>query len=439
MAAASAASETESRPLAVLSDKLQEKRLMVVSDLDFTMVDHNDPSHDALIKFNLLWAAEFAQDSILVFSTGRSPSKFQDLKGQVPLLTPDVLIMSVGTEIMYGESLEADKGWEEVLNEGWDRSAVVEEAKHFPQLRFQEESEQRPHKVSWFIDDQSQAQAAIDGISERLKSRGVRFKLIYSGGHAVDVLPEGAGKGRALEYLLRKLEEEGRKPAFTLACGDSGNDIELFTVEAAHGVIVGNAMSELVQWYERQEKKAHIFRATERCAGGILQALQHYGAPPPPPEGAGLIAKTGAPKAASASAAYTEVVEAYLWLRLWADGTLENTEENLGKLGRALGEDFVRIGAQGLSLDAGGLLDALRADHGRARGRGHMAWVDKLKVTTLAPDLFLARYTAEQRNTGGELNDIRLGSILFRSKAGTPNGLEWLHCQETLAAGSVHH
>ncbi|KAJ6986518.1 hypothetical protein NC653_019893 [Populus alba x Populus x berolinensis] len=162
--------------------------LIIVSDLDFTMVDHLDPDNLGLLRFNAMWEAYYRQDSLLVFSTGRSPTIYKQLRKEKPLLTPDIAIMSVGTEIM---------------------EIVTEETAQFPELTPQSETEQRPHKVSFFV-EKIEALKVIRSLSERLEEAWGKIafldvKLVYSNETALDVLPKGAGKGQALAYLLEKI------------------------------------------------------------------------------------------------------------------------------------------------------------------------------------------------------------------------------------------
>lgn len=56
------------------------------------------------------------------------------------MLTPDVTIMSVGTEITYGNSMLPDHGWVDTLNNKWDLRVVKEETGNFSELTLQVKS-----------------------------------------------------------------------------------------------------------------------------------------------------------------------------------------------------------------------------------------------------------------------------------------------------------
>ncbi len=55
-----------------------------------SQVDHDDKEHAALNKFGQLWKDNFASDSLLVFSTGRSHALYEELRVG-PLEAPDAL------------------------------------------------------------------------------------------------------------------------------------------------------------------------------------------------------------------------------------------------------------------------------------------------------------------------------------------------------------
>lgn len=57
----------------------KKNRMVLVSDLDWTMVNHSDVHHRDLLMFNKTWMKQFSEDSLLIYSSGRSPTLYKEL------------------------------------------------------------------------------------------------------------------------------------------------------------------------------------------------------------------------------------------------------------------------------------------------------------------------------------------------------------------------
>ena len=242
-------------------------RSLLITDLDNTLVGNLEALN--LLNDRLIEARQ-QQELLLVYSTGRSLTSYRHLCTTTPLLTPDVLITAVGTEIYKGAQEPPDAEWSAKLQQNWDKALVRQVASQFKRLKPQPDPEQRPFKASYFL-DMAKAPQAMAELSEALQSQGLLCQLIYSGGKDLDILPQGADKGKAMQFVQAQY---GIEDAHTVACGDSGNDIALFGNNK--GIIVGNAQPELLSWHT-QNLAAHRYLATTHYAAGILEGLTHYG------------------------------------------------------------------------------------------------------------------------------------------------------------------
>jgi sucrose-6-phosphatase len=245
------------------------KPFLFVTDLDYTLVGDDR----ALERLNLeLDRHRQTYGTKIVYATGRSITLYRELAAEKNLLNPDALISSVGTEIYFDSNYETPDGdWSQKLSVGWNRELVEKTATKFAELIPQQTSEQRTFKVSYLIKEEA-AKEVLPKLNYLLENLNLKFNLIYSGGKDLDILPLDADKGLAVKYLQDKWQINSEK---TVVCGDSGNDIALFSVGEERGIIVGNARSELLSWYDAN-KADYRYLAQSFYANGILEGLRYH-------------------------------------------------------------------------------------------------------------------------------------------------------------------
>jgi sucrose-phosphate synthase len=178
---------------------------------------------------------------------------------------PDFLITAVGSEIYYGPSWRPDEGWQLQLGYRWNAKAVRELLEGMPGLVLQPESEQRPHKVSYFVD---RSKSSLRRIQRRLRAHHVLANLVFSRDLFLDLLPVRASKGLAMRYIAHKW---GIPMERVLMAADSGNDADCLTGMSL-GVVVGNHSPEL----DRYRDHKRVYFAAGCYAAGVLEGIRHY-------------------------------------------------------------------------------------------------------------------------------------------------------------------
>ncbi len=231
---------------------------VLATDLDGTLVGDKKGLEDLLEYYKKL-----PYKVTLIYVTGRHRDSALELIKEQSLPIPTFLITDVGTRIFKGPDMEEDIEWKRKMNTNWEPDVINEIVLKYPSISPQ--TLPTNCRVSFYISNEDHS---IPSIEKQLKKQGLSYKMVYSSGKDLDILPKESGKGSALQYIIDTYVCE---EASILVAGDSGNDEEMLTL-GYPSVIVANAQPEL----RKIPKSNMIFRANKDCAGGILEAWLHF-------------------------------------------------------------------------------------------------------------------------------------------------------------------
>eukprot|EP00929_Paragymnodinium_shiwhaense_P073791 TRINITY_DN37697_c0_g1_i1.p1 TRINITY_DN37697_c0_g1~~TRINITY_DN37697_c0_g1_i1.p1 ORF type:complete len:338 (+),score=69.83 TRINITY_DN37697_c0_g1_i1:181-1194(+) len=290
--------------------KLRTDKVLVVTDLDHTLVGHEkDPENALLESFKSVWLGEFTLNgSCLCYSTGRNKFDALHVAEERQLPRPELMICAVGTEIyevprdlpLMGWWEAADRitlvpEWQKAMLR-FDREAALKVLEKFPKFDVRGSVETDPYRIPTAYEVDADWLTAKE---ELIAALGSECQVISSGGHEwklVDVLSAEGGKRKALEFAINRLKFD---PANAIACGDSGNDETMFHSQGAKAVMVANALPELVAALSEayraslngdgtpttELQKGHSFKTVDGCtvlfasrevAAGIVEALDTW-------------------------------------------------------------------------------------------------------------------------------------------------------------------
>ena len=269
-----------------------KSRILLCTDLDRTLIPNGKQkeSPGARKQFADFVCKDFVT---LVYVTGRDKNLTAQAIDTYQLPKPDYVIADVGTTIytILNDDWIPESEWQEKIKADWaDRSNkdIRPLFTKFKTLVLQEESKQTQYKLSYYLALDCQYQSLLPELVALAKKNGYAIRIIDSideinNIRLVDILPQGASKRHAIEFLMRKLVFDLQN---TIFAGDSGNDLQVL-VSPIQSILVANASVEVQKIALDKSKlsgnEGSIFIAKGSYQGfngnysaGILEGINHY-------------------------------------------------------------------------------------------------------------------------------------------------------------------
>lgn len=246
-----------------LAKRMSSLEHVLISDIDNTLTG----DEEALDRLKDL-LREHRSTVGFGIATGRSIESAKEILDRHGL-KPDILITAVGSEIHYGDTQIADKGWSTFIRRRWHPRRIMQALESVAELQLQQEpGTQRRFKVSYHVNATGGMDELMGRIQAALEQTRSSWHLVLSHDRYLDILPYRASKGTAVKYIAWKWHID---PAKVITAGDSGNDADML-VKPMKGIVVANherALDDL-----RSSRSIHF--AKEAHAAGIIEGLRRF-------------------------------------------------------------------------------------------------------------------------------------------------------------------
>jgi len=244
--------------------KLTNAEMIIISDLDGTLVEGNDSN--GLKEFKE-WITNNNSKIAFGVASGRNRQITEQAFKEYDLPKPDILICSAGSEIYYTDKFIPDKGWESHIDYQWKRNELEQALAGFQGLHLQEPDAQWRFKLSYYVDDHFD-EDDLANLYKFLDDRKLRAKILLTENHYLDLLPFRASKGSAVRYLSYKWKVPLER---FITAGNSGNDEDMLKAKT-NGIVVSNYSPEL----EELRKNKSIYFTKNPLAKGVLEGIQYH-------------------------------------------------------------------------------------------------------------------------------------------------------------------
>jgi HAD superfamily hydrolase (TIGR01484 family) len=257
--------------------------LLLCTDLDRTLLPNGSaPESPRARGYFARLAAR--PEVALAYVSGRHRELIRAAIAEFALPEPDYAVGDVGTSIwrVQAGQWRLWDSWSEEIAPDWagvSHERLAELFADVPFLHLQEPAKQGRHKLSYYAPADTDVDALLAAMEQRLADLGVRAALIWSLDETtdtglLDLLPRRATKLHAVEFLMNR---EGFGPAHCVFSGDSGNDLPVL-VSGLQTTLVANATPAVRAQVLREAEARGTAGSLYLARGGLLEMNGNYAA-----------------------------------------------------------------------------------------------------------------------------------------------------------------